>query len=97
MPAKIGGYSTSEPLAPLKGSSTGGVAAEKPPERRGRAVVNLPDRRSRHADDSARSLQKLVGRRRTGAGSERSESSFDQAGAGERHLQDRLRQRRRTR
>ncbi len=29
MPAKISGYSTSEPLAPPKGPSTGGVAADK--------------------------------------------------------------------
>ncbi len=29
MPAKIGGYSTSEPLVPPKGSSSGGVAADK--------------------------------------------------------------------
>ena len=29
MPAKISGYSTSEPLAPPKGSSSGGVAADK--------------------------------------------------------------------
>ena len=29
MPAKIGGYSTSEPIAPPKGSNTGGVAADK--------------------------------------------------------------------
>jgi negative regulator of flagellin synthesis FlgM len=29
VPAKISGYPTSEPLAPLKGTSTGNVAADK--------------------------------------------------------------------
>lgn len=59
MPAKISGYSTSEPLAPLKGSSTGGVAADKP-----QSDAAAPSSTSQTGDHvtlttSARSLQKL--------------------------------------
>jgi negative regulator of flagellin synthesis FlgM len=59
VPAKISGYSTSEPLAPPKGSGTGGVAPEKAPSE-GAAAPSA----SQTADQvtlttSARSLQKL--------------------------------------
>ncbi len=59
MPAKIGGYSTSGPLVPSKGSSTGGVAADKTP-----ADAAAPSATAQAGDHvtlttSARSLQKL--------------------------------------
>ncbi|HEX4152483.1 MAG TPA: flagellar biosynthesis anti-sigma factor FlgM [Steroidobacteraceae bacterium] len=59
MPAKIGGYSTSEPIAPPKGSSAGGVAADKP-----QADATASSSASQTGDqltltNSARSLQKL--------------------------------------
>ncbi len=60
MPAKISGYSTSEPLAPPKGSSTGGVAADKT-----QADAAAPSSSTAQTGDhvtltsSARSLQKL--------------------------------------
>ncbi len=60
MPAKIGGYSTSEPLAPPKGSSSSGVAADKT---QGDAAA-APASTAQTGDQvtltaSARSLQKL--------------------------------------
>ena len=59
MPAKISGYSTSEPLAPPKGSSTGGVVADKT-----QTDTATPSPTSQAGDHvtlttSARSLQKL--------------------------------------
>jgi negative regulator of flagellin synthesis FlgM len=59
VPAKISGYSTSEPLAPLKGSNTGGVAADK-----SQSDTAAPSSTSQTGDHvtlttSARSLQKL--------------------------------------
>lgn len=59
MPAKISGYSTSEPLATRKGSSTGGVAADK-----SQGDAAAPSSTSQTGDQvtlttSARSLQKL--------------------------------------
>jgi negative regulator of flagellin synthesis FlgM len=59
VPAKISGYSTSEPLAPPKGSSTGGVVAEKY-----QTDTATPSSTSQTGDHvtlttSARSLQKL--------------------------------------
>jgi negative regulator of flagellin synthesis FlgM len=61
VPAKIGGYSTSEPLAPPKGSSTGGVAADKTQT----DAAAAPSSSTAQTGDqvtltsSARSLQKL--------------------------------------
>ena len=59
MPGKISGYSTSEPLAPLKGSSTGSVAADK-----AQTDASAQSPTSQTGDQltlttSARSLQKL--------------------------------------
>jgi negative regulator of flagellin synthesis FlgM len=60
VPAKISGYSTSEPLAPLKGSNTGGVAADKT-----QSDAAAPSSSTSQTGDhvtlttSARSLQKL--------------------------------------
>jgi negative regulator of flagellin synthesis FlgM len=59
VPATISGYSTSEPLAPPKGSSTSGVAADKPD-----TGTAAPSSSSQTGDQvtlttSARSLQKL--------------------------------------
>jgi negative regulator of flagellin synthesis FlgM len=59
VPGKISGYSTSEPLAPLKGSSTGSVVADKAQTD---AAAQSPT--SQTGDQltlttSARSLQKL--------------------------------------
>lgn len=59
MASKIGGYPTSEPLAPLKGSSTGSVAADKPS-----TEASAPGATAQTGDHvtlttSARSLQKL--------------------------------------
>jgi negative regulator of flagellin synthesis FlgM len=61
VPAKIGGYSTSEPLAPPKGSSAGGVAADKTQA----DAAAAPSSSTAQTGDqvtltsSARSLQKL--------------------------------------
>lgn len=61
MPAKIGGYSTSEPIAPPKGSSSGGVAADKTQA----DAASAPSSSTAQTGDqvtltsSARSLQKL--------------------------------------
>lgn len=60
MPAKISGYPASEPLAPLKGSNSGGVVADKAHSDASAA----PAPTSQTGDhvtltDSARSLQKL--------------------------------------
>jgi negative regulator of flagellin synthesis FlgM len=59
VPAKIGGYSTSEPLAPLKGSNAGSVAAEK--SQSDAATANSTSQTGDHVTltTSARSLQKL--------------------------------------
>jgi negative regulator of flagellin synthesis FlgM len=59
VPAKISGYSTSEPVAPPKGSSTGGVVADK-----SQSDGAAPSATSQTGDHvtlttSARSLQKL--------------------------------------
>ena len=59
MPAKISGYSTSEPVAPLKGSNGGSVVADKP-----QGEVAAPAPASQSGDhvtltDSARSMQKI--------------------------------------
>ena len=51
-------YSTSEPVAPVKGSNTGSVVADKS-QSDAAARRDVADRRSCHPDDSARSLQKL--------------------------------------
>ena len=59
MPAKIGGYSTSEPLAPLKGSSTGGVAADKTQSDAAPAASASQTGDHVTLTTSARSLQKL--------------------------------------
>jgi negative regulator of flagellin synthesis FlgM len=58
VPAKISGYSTSEPIAPAKGSNTGGVAADKP---QGDAAPSAASQTGDHVTltTSARSLQKL--------------------------------------
>lgn len=59
MPAKISGYSTSEPLAPPKGSGTGGVAAEKTQSDAGSAASTSQTGDHVTLTTSARSLQKL--------------------------------------
>jgi len=59
VPAKISGYSTSEPLAPLKGSSTGGVAAEKAQSDAAAAASTSQTGDHVTLTTSARSLQKL--------------------------------------
>jgi negative regulator of flagellin synthesis FlgM len=61
VPAKIGGYSTSEPIAPPKGSSTGGVAADKT-QADAAAAPSAPTAQTGDQvtlTSSARSLQKL--------------------------------------
>ena len=60
MPAKISGYSTSEPLAPPKGSSSGGVAADKT-QADAAAPSSSPPQTADQVTltSSARSLQKL--------------------------------------
>ena len=60
MPAKIGGYSASEPPAPPKGSGTGGVAADRAP-----GDAPAPSAGAQTGDQvtlttSARSLHKLA-------------------------------------
>jgi negative regulator of flagellin synthesis FlgM len=59
VPAKISGYSTSEPLAPPKGSSTGGVATDKaqPDAAASSTASQTGDQVT--LTTSARSLQKL--------------------------------------
>ena len=59
MPTKISGYSTSEPLAPPKGSSAGGVAADK--AQADAAGQSSTSQTGDHVTltTSARSLQKL--------------------------------------
>ncbi|HLW26004.1 MAG TPA: flagellar biosynthesis anti-sigma factor FlgM [Steroidobacteraceae bacterium] len=59
MPAKITGYTTSEPVAPAKGSSAGGVVADKLAPPAGAAPAAQPaDQVTLTA--SARALQKLA-------------------------------------
>lgn len=57
MPGKISGFTTSEPLAPPKGSSTGGVVADKSQS----DAANVASQTGDHVTltNSARSLQKL--------------------------------------
>ena len=60
MTAKIGGFSTSEPVAPVKGSNSGGVVADKPqsePAAAASATSQTGDHLTLTAN--ARSLQKL--------------------------------------
>ena len=59
MPAKISGYSTSEPLAPPKGSSTGALRLTRP--RADAAAAAPASQTGDHVTltTSARSLQKL--------------------------------------
>ncbi len=59
MPAKISGYATSEPLAPLKGTNAGGVAAER--SQTDAAAASSTSQTGDHLTltTSARSLQKL--------------------------------------
>ncbi len=57
MPAKISGFSTSEPIAPPKGSTAGSVAADKPQSDGAGATSQTGDHVT--LTDSARSLQKL--------------------------------------
>ena len=59
MPAKIDGYSTSEPLAPPKGTSTGGVAPEKAPPEGAASPSGSQTGDQLTLTTSARSLQKL--------------------------------------
>jgi negative regulator of flagellin synthesis FlgM len=58
VPAKISGYSTSEPVAPAKGSNTGGVVADKP---QSDTTASAASQTGDHVTltTSARSLQKL--------------------------------------
>ena len=60
MPAKISGYPASEPLAPLKGSNSGGVVADKAQGDSSAAPAST-SQTGDHVTltDSARSLQKL--------------------------------------
>ena len=59
MPSKISGLPTSEPLAPPKGSNTGGVAADRTPT--DSPAANSTAQTGDHVTltTSARSLQKL--------------------------------------
>jgi negative regulator of flagellin synthesis FlgM len=57
--SKISGYSTSEPLAPLKGSNTGAVAAEKSTSEAAAASSTAQTGDHVTLTTSARSLQKL--------------------------------------
>jgi negative regulator of flagellin synthesis FlgM len=58
VPAKISGYTTSEPVAPPKGSSTGGVVADRP---QSDTASSATSQTGDHVTltTSARSLQKL--------------------------------------
>jgi negative regulator of flagellin synthesis FlgM len=60
VPAKISGYSTSEPIAPPKGSNTGSVVADKS-QSDATAAAAATSQTGDHVTltDSARSLQKL--------------------------------------
>ena len=59
MPSKISGLPTSEPLAPLKGSNTGSVAADKAPTDAQAASPSAQTGDQVTLTTSARSLQKL--------------------------------------
>lgn len=59
MPAKISGYSTSEPLAPPKGSNTGAVTADKTQSEAAGPAVAPQTSDQLTLTSSARSLQKL--------------------------------------
>ena len=60
MPAKISGYSTSEPIAPPKGSSSGGVAADNTQADAAQPSTSTPQTGDQVTlTSSARSLQKL--------------------------------------
>jgi negative regulator of flagellin synthesis FlgM len=61
VPAKIGGYSTSEPIAPPKGSGSGGVAADKSQTDAAAAPASSTAQTGDQVTltASARSLQKL--------------------------------------
>jgi negative regulator of flagellin synthesis FlgM len=57
VPGKISGFTTSEPIAPPKGSSTGGVVADKSQSEQASAASQTGDHVT--LTTSARSLQKL--------------------------------------
>lgn len=57
MPGKISGFTASEPIAPLKGSSTGGVVADKSQSEQAGVASRTGDQVT--LTNSARSLQKL--------------------------------------
>ncbi len=59
MASKISGYSTSEPLAPPKGSNTGSVAADRPSSDASAASPAAQTGDQVTLTTSARSLQKL--------------------------------------
>lgn len=59
MASKISGYPTSEPLAPLKGSNTGSVAADKPSTDASAAGATAQTGDHVTLTTSGRSLQKL--------------------------------------
>jgi negative regulator of flagellin synthesis FlgM len=61
VPAKIGGYSTSEPVAPLKGSNSGGVVADKSQSEAAPAAASTTSQTGDHLTltANARSLHKL--------------------------------------
>jgi negative regulator of flagellin synthesis FlgM len=57
VPGKISGFTTSEPIAPAKGSSTGGVVADKSQSDQAGVASQTGDHVT--LTSSARSLQKL--------------------------------------
>ena len=59
MPSKISGLPTSEPLAPPKGSNTGGVAADRTPTDSAAASATAQTGDQVTLTTSGRSLQKL--------------------------------------
>ena len=59
MPSKISGLPTSEPLAPPKGSNTGGVAADRTPTDSAAASATAQTADQVTLTTSGRSLQKL--------------------------------------
>ena len=59
MPSKISGLPTSEPLAPPKGSTTGGVAADRTPTDSSAAISTAQTGDHVTLTTSGRSLQKL--------------------------------------
>ena len=59
MTDKIGGYSTAEPLAPVKGSSSNGVVTDKSQGEVPRAAAAAQTGDHVTLTDSARSLQKI--------------------------------------